>query len=129
MNELIQSLLGDKIGPLVTLLTEKFDFDLAEAKAFVPASLSKIADVFGSGKVDLSGGLDPSALIEKLDIRALAEKVGIEEDKARSGLVGILPQVTDALSEKAGGLEGFAALLGGGESKDLLGSVGKLFGR
>ena len=128
MQEIIKQLLGEKSGQWIGLLTSKFGFDAGQAKSFVPAILDKVMAVVGGGKLDLTKGLDPTALLSKLDVDDLAKQSGVDTDKARQGLEGILPDVAASIQEKAGGASGLLSMLGG-KGGGVLGKVAKLFGK
>ena len=129
MNDIIKELTSGQTSQWIGMLTDKFGFSSDQAKSFVPSLLGKVTDLIGGGKLDFSAGLDPSALLEKLDVNELAGKAGVDVAKAKAGLEGLLPSVTETISKGAGGLQGLTSMLGEGDAKGLLGGAGKLFGR
>lgn len=130
--DLLKTLLAEKGGDLAAALVDKAGFAPAEADSFVPAATGSVLDLLkGSGASRAALLSDPQALLSKLDVQRLAAGVGIGSDKARGGLLTLLPLLQSLLGEKAGGLGAVASLLGAtsGNKGNVAGALGSLFGR
>ena len=127
--ELIQNLLKEHGGELVSTLVGESGFGQAQAEKLVPAVGSQLGDALGGGGLDLGallGGGDLGSLISKFDLGALAGAAGTDEATAQSGLQAILPKLMSLLGDGAGGAAGLASMLG--DKGGLLGAAGKLAG-
>jgi hypothetical protein len=129
LNFLIRKLAGDHSDQWVALLTDKFGFDADQAGRFVPGVLTRVTELLCGGGLDLSSGLKASALLAKLDVKALAEQADVDFYNAKAGLIGLLPNMTETLLEEAGGLQGLASMVGGSDAPSLFGKTGDLLGR
>ncbi len=126
--ELIKKLLADKGPELVQTLVARAGFSEGEANDFLPAVLGKLGDLFGRGELDLTEGA--SKLAERINPGALGLQIGLDEEKASSGLAAIVPDLLEGLKGMAG-TGGIAGLLGSsdGGTDGLNDLAGKLFGR
>ncbi len=109
--DIIKNLLSGQSEELSSLLAEK-GFSLDEAGRFLPEagqSVSDAASEAGAGLLTSDSPID--ALLENIDIAALAEKVGIAPELAEQGLQALLPAVTEALGGEEGAL---SSLMEGG---------------
>lgn len=135
---MIETVLKGQMGEMLGTLTRDGGLAADQAESLLPPALGGIGDALSSGKIDVaslvSGG-DLSSLLGRLDISSIASQAGLGEDQARGGVAALVPVVLSLLTEKTGGAEGLAAMLGGGGdagggAAGLLGGVvGKLFGR
>lgn len=128
VKQLIEKHAASFVGPLI----ERLGFDKEQATRFVPLAVSAVVSVVQGGKLDIAslmGGSGASSLASEVDVGSLAKQADVEPEKARAGLEQMAPGVLDALQSQAGGLDGIASMLGGGQKSGLLGAVGKLFGR
>lgn len=124
---LLKELLSEKGSSWVGMLTSKLGFSTEQAEGFVPAALEKVVGLFSSGKVDVADGLDAGNILSKLDPGEIGKKVGVDADKAKEGLEGLIPNVVSSVEEKAGGADGLLSMLGKGGVGDAIGKLGKLF--
>ncbi len=127
--DFLKQLIGEKSSELVAGLVEKTGFTVEQAEKFVPAATGSVVEA--AQKVE---NLDPSnlghatqSIMDKIDISALAQQVGIDKQLAQSGLTALLPNLLQSLQEKAGALGGLASMFGKGG--DMLGGIGKMFGK
>jgi hypothetical protein len=126
---MIEALLEEHSGVLLSTLIESGGFETGKANNFLPAALSGIGKVIGSGDLDLDlasllegGGGGVSELLGKLDIAGIASSAGLEEGRAQSGLACLVPGVISLLGDQAGGVEGLLGMLDGpGEGRLCLG--------
>ena len=105
-----------QLAPTLLAKLQETGFSTDQAEQFLPEAGESIAGNVGAGDlVSLLAGGDPvAAILEKVDIGALASKLGIDSGLATQGLQSILPQLVEGLkSEGGGGLLGSAAKLGG----------------
>ena len=125
MQDLIKKLLDDKGTDWIQSLTSKVGFTKEQAADFVPDAVKNALGLVKDGKIDMDSIVkgDVSSALSGFDAKGLAEKVGIDESKAVSGLTELLPNLFSTIKEKFGGLDGLAGLLG-----DSGGMVGKLAG-
>jgi hypothetical protein len=115
---------------IVAQLTSQLGFDASQARAFLPAAVSRVLEVVKGGKLDASALLsgDPTAeLVSAVDTGALAGEAGVDAGKAQAGLQALLPQLLESLRGEAGGAAGLAGLLGG-DAGGLAGKLGGLAG-
>lgn len=137
---MLDQILSEHGSEMITAITERSDLDTGEAQKLLPPALDGIGSALSSGNLDigslLGGGGGASALLEQLDIGALAGAAGIEEGRARGALESLVPVVLSILGKEGGG-GALGSLLGavGGESGagGALGAIGgiagKLFGK
>ncbi len=86
--DLITNLFGDKRNELIKVLMKSAGFGPGQAASFVPAATAAVTKAAGGTKaVDPKklAGLDASKLIAKIDIPALASKVGVDKGLVTSG--------------------------------------------
>lgn len=130
--KLVQELVAQHGPQLVADLTARAGLDALQAGKFVPAAGDTIAKALAGGGVDISRvvGGDFGALLSKIDVAALAKKVGIDGGRAQGALATLLPLVLQLVRQESGGLEGLLKnLAGGGGLRDLGGAAAKLFGK
>ena len=129
--DMIKTLLGDKFTQLTDIL-ENNGFNGEQAQAFIPEAAKDFLGVFQNNQdaVDLAN-LQSTAQVffEKIDLTALAGKVGISQELATQGIETIMPtllQLAEAHKDKIEMLTGFAS----GNLGGMLGGLtGKLFGK
>lgn len=138
---MIETILKQHSSQLIGAVAAHSELDTNQAEALLPPALGNIGDVLRGGDIDLAsllgdGGPGVGALLEKLDVGAIASQAGLEEGQARGGLAALLPLVISLLGDKAGGADGLVSMLGGltGNSQGgglgaIGGLAGKLFGR
>ena len=129
--DMIKSLLGDKFSHLTGLL-EEHGFNGEQADAFIPEAAKDFLGVFQNNKdaIDLAD-LPSTAqtFLDKIDLGALAGKVGISESLAQSGIEKIMPTLLQLAEAHKDKLEMFSGLAGGNLGNMLGGFAGKLFGK
>lgn len=112
--DILKDILATKGGELLGTLQSQ-GFGAEQAQTFLGESGERILDTLKSGQVNLGQGdvqQQANAVIGKLDIAALAAKVGISSDMARQGLTSIVPMILSTLKDKVGDSAGLMALLG-----------------
>ncbi len=72
-----------------------------------------------------SGG--PENLLSEINIDAIADKLGMDANQVSTGLVAIMPVLSNLMSDKSEGLLGAASSLVGGSSEGLINSAKKFF--
>ena len=78
-------------------------FSTEQADRFVPEALAtlmqgqKVANLFGSTGTDRL-----TTLLDSVDIAALASNVGVDGQRAETGLTALLPRLMDFLEDKQG---------------------------
>ena len=72
-----------------------------------------------------SGGSEK--LLRDFDVEAIADKLGMDADQVSTGLVAIMPVLSNLMSDKSEGLLGAASSLVGGSSEGLINSAKKFF--
>lgn len=122
MQKILQEVLHGNSSQWTQTLT-KLGFSGSEAPKFLSGLMDKLGGLLKGGKLDLSKAFDPKSLADKLDVNALASQVGVDVQKARKGVDGLMPGIVQALQGKLGS-EDIAAKAGGLGAK-----VGKLFGK
>lgn len=133
--DFLNKILDANASDLISSVVEKTGLDADQARSFVPEAASSIFDTIkrGAGDLDLSQAMsNPRGLIEKIDLSALAAKVGIDREQASSGLAAIVPDLLRSFKEKAGGFEAIGSMTGGlkRDIGDAVGGLGgKLFGK
>ena len=132
--DFLKNILGDNTADLVSGLVDKAGFSANQAQAFVPEATSSVVDaVKGAGDLDFSNmGAATQTVMDKVDVSALAGKVGIGAEQAQNGLGAIVPSLLQLFQEKAGGAAGIMSMLGGlgeGGIGKAVGGLGKLFGK
>ena len=133
--DLLKNLLGDKTSDLVSGLVSKAGFSQDQAQAFVPEAASSVVDAVkgAGGGIDFSDmGSAAQTVMGKVDVPALAGKVGIGTEQVQNGLSAILPTLLNLFQEKAGGASGIMSMLGGlgeGGLGKIAGGLGKMFGK
>lgn len=121
--EILDNLLGEQADKWKSKLTGSLGFDADSAGKFIPALMDKLKGALGGFDVsDLLGKLNPKELMGKIDIAGLADKAGVSTEQAQKGVEGLLPDVTEGLTEKLGGMGDLKEKAGG-----LLGGLKKLF--
>ena len=121
----IQKIIQEQGPVLVQQLTAKAGFLPDQAKNFLTQIGGKVVDLAKTGGGDLKslfGGGDVNAIIGKLGLGEIANRVGIDQAKATAGAKAVLPGITNALTQAAGGLGGLAAGAG-----DMLKKAGGFF--
>lgn len=104
MQEILKQLLDGNTARWIEQITGRLGIGGEQASTFVQGLIRKVGKLFEGGKIDLSdlaAGLNADTLLSKLDLGGLAEKVGIDEAKAREGAGAILP---DMIEKAKGGL-------------------------
>ena len=122
--DMLKDLLANHSPELISSLSES-GFSVEQAQEFLPEAGQGVKDALGGGDVVslLSGDSDSiaSSLLEKVDIAAIAERVGLDEAMVSNGLEVLIPQVLEIFKNEGGGLN---SLLGGNEG-GLLGGIAK----
>ena len=121
MQDLIGKLLGEHTPGWISKLTDAHGFDTSQAKSFVPAVIHKITGLFSRGSLDLSN-LDAASILNKLNPGDLASETGVDEEKAYSGLIAIVPDMFET-AKGALGSDGVMDRLG--DARGLLGGFGQ----
>ncbi len=138
--DFLKDIIQEKGADLAGGLVDKLGFSAEQAETFVPEAAGSVFDAVkeNAGELDLAElASNPGPLVDKIDVGALAEKVGISSSQVTSGLGAIVPTLLSLLQEKAGGLSGLTSMLGGqglgkalgGGLGDIGGAAGKLFGK
>ena len=133
--DILKNLLGDNTADLVSGLVNKAGFSEGQAKAFVPEAASSVVDAVkgAGGDIDFEDmGNAAQTVMGKVDVSALAGKVGIGTEQVQKGLSAIVPTLLNLFQEKAGGAAGMMSMLGGlgeGGLGKIAGGLGKLFGK
>jgi hypothetical protein len=119
--EILKDLLANNSPALVNTLSEA-GFNAQQAEEFIPEVGQSVQDAFSSGDlISLLGGSNTDSivntLLEKLDIEAIANKLGLDESMASSGVEALIPKVMELINQDGGGLssllQGEGGLLGG----------------
>ena len=134
---MLESLLKEHGGELLSSLTGAGGLDAGQAKSLLPPAIGGITEAMSGGGLDigalLGGGEGAvSSLLGKLNVGEIAASAGLDEGQAKNGLASLIPAVMALLGDKAGGAEGLMSMLGGEKSGALsaLGGIaGKLFGK
>lgn len=134
MQDVIQKLISDHSAQWKTLLQDKLGFGPGQSQGFVQGLIEKTIGAFSSGKLDLASvkdGLNPSELMEKIDLDQIAAKAGVHPAKAKEGVEALVPELSSALGEAVDGdslVQGLMSKAGGllGDAAD---PVSKLFGK
>lgn len=128
--DLIQTVLDQKGGELLSALIEKTTMDKTQAESFLPEAGRSVMDAMASSASELdtetfASKANVSRLADKIDVAALASRAGISADQGESGLSTIVPMVLGFLGESgdAGALLGLAT-----QAKTLGGSLGRVKG-
>ena len=131
--DLLASLLREQAPQLVSAVTEKTDLTLEQAERLVPeaadATVAALGQSEGLDLGDLLGGGNLGQLLGKIDVSALASRVGISDSQAGAALQTIVPLVLQLIQSKGGGADGVTSLLGGKGTGGLLSQVGQLAGK
>ncbi len=130
--DFLKDILEEKGAELAGGLVDKLGFNAEQAQAFVPEAARSVFDVVKekAGELDLSDlASNAGKLADSVDAGALAQKVGIDASQVTSGLGAIVPTLLSTLQEKAGGLTGLTAMLGGEGLGKALGGVGDVAGK
>jgi len=132
---MIETLLKQHGGELMSALTGSGGLDAGQAERLLPPAVGGIGEALAGGGLDLGdllggGGGAASALLSKLDISAIAGAAGVDEGQTRNGLASLIPIVVSLLGKEAGGAEGLLSMLGGqGGSTGAVGALGGLAGK
>ncbi len=123
--DMLKDLLANHSSELIDSLSES-GFTVDQAQEFLPEAGQGVKDALGAGDIVSLLGSDTdtvvSSLLEKVDISAIAERLGLDETMVSNGFEVLIPKVLDIFKEQGGGL---SSLLGGGEG-GLLGGIAKL---
>ena len=136
MMDMIKNMIAQKGAEFAAPLVEKLGFSQSQATMFLPMAIEALMAKFGNDDKDESssfslagllggGGDDISSMVDGIDVADIASKVGIGEDKAKSGLAALAPAVVDGLKEQ--GVSSVLGALGGGDGGGIGGMLGKLF--
>jgi len=128
IEDILKGVLGGRSEAWVELLTRRFEFSLEQAQTFVAVAIERLAGLVGTGGVDLSRGIDPIAILAKLDVAGLAAQAGVEADMARSGVEAMLADAESSFGEQMAGMTELLSQLEG-DGADGLGKLGDLFGK
>lgn len=113
--DVLNKLIKDKASDLLGSLTGT-GFTQQQAEAFLPEASNGVMDAIGNIGVDklisMSGHDQLSALLDRIDVGALAAKTGLDAARVSNGLQSILPAVLgmfggSRLGDMLGGLEKF----------------------
>ena len=122
--DMLKDLLANHSSELIDSLSES-GFTVEQAQEFLPEAGQGVKDALGAGDIVSLLGSDTdtvvSSLLEKVDISAIAERLGLDETMVSNGFEVLIPKVLDIFKEQGGGL---SSLLGGGEG-GLLGGIAK----
>jgi hypothetical protein len=134
--DLIQTVLDQKGGELLSALIQKTTMDKTQAESFLPEAGRSVMDAMTSSASELdtetiASTANMTRLVDRIDVGALASRAGISAEQGMSGISTIVPMVLGFLGESgdAGALLGLAAkakALGG--SLGAVKGLGKLFG-
>ncbi len=131
MTNMIEQVLGNKLAPLLGQL-ENLGLNSEQARQLLgEASEQTVAGLHeAAAKTDLSTQPEQhllSALIGKIDIKALADTAGISSDLAGKALQTIMPSLIKAFSSTSalGSLEGMLKQGQGGMADKLKSGLGK----
>ena len=123
--DMLKDLLANHSSELIDSLSES-GFSVEQAQDFLPEAGQGVKDALSGGDVVslLSSDTDSivSLLMEKVDIAAIAERVGLDEAMVSNGLEVLIPKVVEIFENEGGGL---SSLLSSGEG-GLLGGIAKL---
>ena len=126
--DMLKDLLANHSSELIDALSES-GFSVEQAQEFLPEAGQGVKDALSGGDMVSLLGNDSdtivSSLLEKMDITAIAERLGLDETMVSNGLEVLIPKVMEIFKGEGGGL---SSLLGGDEG-GLLGSIAKLGGR
>lgn len=134
MQDLIQKLVSDHASQWKTKLQDKLGFGPGQSQSFVQGLIEKTIGAFSSGKLDLSSvkdGLNPSELMQSIDLGQIAAKAGLDVSKAQEGVEALAPELSSALGEAVDGESLVQGLMGkaGGLLGNAADPVAKLFGK
>jgi nucleoid DNA-binding protein len=131
--DLLASLLREQAPQLVSAVTEKTDLTSEQAERLVPeaadATVAALGQSEGLDLGNLLGGGNLGQLLSKIDVSALASRVGISDSQAGTALQTIVPLVLQLIQSKGGGADGVTSLIGGKGTGGLLSQVGQLAGK
>lgn len=106
-------------------------FSVEQAENFLPEAASGILEsTKESGITQLIAGFTSGGsekLLRDFDVEAIADKLGMDADQVSTGLVAIMPVLSNLMSDKSEGLLGAASSLVGGSSEGLINSAKKFF--
>ncbi len=99
--KIVNEIIEKNGGLLISLLVyREFSFD--QATRFLPLMVNTAIDIMKQQEVALllsaSGAISMEALLQKIDINFLAEKIAIEPRLAESGVVVLLPRLLGLLT-------------------------------
>ena len=103
--DFLQRLLNEQGYRITQDLVGKLGFSSTQAGVYLPQAISSVVLAFQGGKLDITalmGGGDASPLLERIDVSALAQEVGIDEELASVGLAALVPTLLRALREGNG---------------------------
>ena len=124
MQEILKKLLDGSTPQWIEQITGKLGIGGEQASTLVQGIIRKVGKLFESGKVDvadLATGLDADGLLSKMNLGGLAEKVGIDEEKAREGAGEILPDILEKAKSGLGDLGDAGGMID--KAKDMLGGL------
>ncbi len=100
--DILQSILGDKAGEMISGLVGK-GFSQEQAEKFLPEAGSSIVSAFENS----GGNSDADSILGNIDLSAIASKLGIDSNLVDQGMKFILPTILGQLGGSgAGGLLG-----------------------
>ncbi len=117
MPDPIKQALDDKVGTWTKQLTDTAGFTAEQAQKFVPAAVDKVAGIVKGGQTDAQ------KVMAQLNVPDLAQRAGVDAQKATAGLRMLLPEAAKVLRttpEAKSFVEG---------AKGLLGQLGQQVGR
>ena len=106
-------------------------FSPEQASKFLPEAASGILDsTKDSGITQLIAGFasgGPSKLLSLVNADAIADKLGMDANQVSSGLVAMIPVLSQLITDKGDGILGKVSSLSGDSSGDLINSAKNLF--
>jgi len=117
--DFLQRLLNEQGYRITQDLVGKLGFSTGQAARFLPEAMGSVVGAFQGGKLDITalmGGGDASPLLERIDVRALAGAVDIDEELASLGLAALVPTLLRSFRDGGGTDFGEPRSLAGGRS-------------
>ncbi len=97
-------------------------FSIEQAERILPEAASGITQLIAGFA---SGG--PAKLLSEINVDAITDKLGMDANQVSTGLVAIMPVLSNLMSDKSEGLLGEVSSLVAGSSEGLINSAKKFF--
>lgn len=117
MDEILKQMLAGQIETLSAKLQADSGFEAEQARTFIDALIEKVAELIGSGGLDMAslmGEVDLPELVQKLNPATLGAKASLTTERASAALESVLPDLLGSAKVMLGGAAGgLGDLLGG----------------